>query len=375
MTRTLRMYSAYVGAHLRFLVTSVAALLDLSLEAISLLKFRLGCRLLELKKIVTRLTTQHLMEAIVVDSPSNLTDKFLPLTPEEQYQLQKKVAYLLFEIKECKKNIQLLETEHGKMETSIKTLLCQKNELDERKTNILDETKQLHWRIGERNCGDAVQDLIRMLKLVKDLERKESDFSSDSESRHEDVLQSVTYGAREGFPEFDQTLSQSMEKLAAAKKELAAKLRSVLSVKRKIGDVPTQVELIQYERKFSELYSQIRGKHKQTCKFYDTYNSLLEIKQLMQKETSLLNSINSQFQDALTSTEGRSKLVDSMEVIVKGAQQKLEKVQLSLLAEKKNSDSLREKYIAAVADQRQFSSLLKDFQDECAKNERLRLAV
>lgn len=34
--------------------------------------------------------------------------------------------------------------------------------------------------------------------------------------------------------------------------------------------------------------------HRQTCKYYATYNALLEIKELMLKETSLLNSLNSQ---------------------------------------------------------------------------------
>ncbi|XP_065035091.1 uncharacterized protein LOC103973059 isoform X5 [Musa acuminata AAA Group] len=316
-------------------------------------------------------TIQQYMDKLVVESPSELADKLLPLNLEEENQLQKKVAYLLLEIKESKNNVQQLQTEHGKVENSIKMLSCQMSELDKRKTDVLNETKLLHQRIDERNWGDAVQDMIRMLKIVKDLERKESDLLSSCKLIHADVEESFTYGGQLEFAEFDEALSQSMEKLTSAKREFAAKLRAILSVKRKIGDVPTQVELIQYERRFSELYSQIQEKHRQTSKYYDTYNALLEIKELMLKETSLLNSINSQLQDALTSSIGSSKLVDSMEVIVKGAQQKLEKVQLRLLAEKKHSDFLREKYTAAIADQRHFSLLLKAFQDECTKNERL----
>lgn len=38
---------------------------------------------------------------------------------------------------------------------------------DKRKTDVLNETKLLHQRIDERNWGDAVQDMIRMLKIVK----------------------------------------------------------------------------------------------------------------------------------------------------------------------------------------------------------------
>uniref|UniRef100_A0A5B7AIN0 Putative coiled-coil domain-containing protein 93 n=1 Tax=Davidia involucrata TaxID=16924 RepID=A0A5B7AIN0_DAVIN len=92
----------------------------------------------------------------------------------------------------------------------------------------------------------------------------------------------------------------------------------------------------------------------------------------MLKETSLLNSISSQFQDAITSTTGRTKLIDSMDGIVKGTQQKLEKVQLVLQAEQKVCDALKERYAAAIAEQRHSYSLLKAFQEECAKNECLR---
>ncbi|KAK0572548.1 hypothetical protein LWI29_033328 [Acer saccharum] len=167
-------------------------------------------------------------------------------------------------------------------------------------------------------------------------------------------------------------LSEELQKLDSAKRELAAKLREILSVKRKLGDLPSHSELIQYERRFSELYVQIQEKHQQTQKFYATYNALLEIKELMLKETSLLNSISSQFQDAITSTAGRMKLIDSMEKIVKGSQQKLEKVQLGLREEQKACDALKERYTTSIAEQRRCHSLLIAFQEECAKNERLR---
>jgi len=41
-------------------------------------------------------------------------------------------------------------------------------------------------------------------------------------------------------------------------------------------------------------FAYVQGKHQQTHKYYATYNALLEIKELMLKETSLLNSIISQ---------------------------------------------------------------------------------
>lgn len=92
----------------------------------------------------------------------------------------------------------------------------------------------------------------------------------------------------------------------------------------------------------------------------------------MLKEISLLNSIDSQFQDAIGNPAGRTKLIDSMEAILRGTQQKLEKVQPGLQAERKTFDALREQYTAAIANQRRSAALLKTFQKECKMNEKLR---
>ncbi|XP_057809016.1 uncharacterized protein LOC131023490 [Salvia miltiorrhiza] len=109
----------------------------------------------------------------------------------------------------------------------------------------------------------------------------------------------------------------------ATTKELATKLRSIVLLKRQLDEVPAQAELIQYELRLSELNTQIQKKLRQTRKHYDTYNALLEIKDLMLKETSLLNSINVQFQNAITSVDGRVKLTNSLEGISNGTQQLL----------------------------------------------------
>ncbi|XP_004501288.3 uncharacterized protein [Cicer arietinum] len=92
----------------------------------------------------------------------------------------------------------------------------------------------------------------------------------------------------------------------------------------------------------------------------------------MLKETSLLNSIISQFQEAFSSTDGRIKLVRSMEGIVNGSQQKLEKVRLGLQEEEKNLNDLKDRYAAAIGEQKRCYSLLKAYQEKCAKNERFR---
>ncbi|XP_035837936.1 coiled-coil domain-containing protein 93 homolog isoform X4 [Helianthus annuus] len=165
---------------------------------------------------------------------------------------------------------------------------------------------------------------------------------------------------------------QRLLSLMETLKALASKLRDITSLKRQRDDIPTQAELIQYERRFSELNVHIQGKLRQTRKYYATYNALLEIKELMLKETSLLNSLSSQFKDALNTPAGRAQLTSSMDGISKSIQQKLQNVRVTLQAEQKACEVLKKKHAAANLEKRRCYSLLKAFQEECARNARLR---
>ncbi|XP_071700893.1 uncharacterized protein [Rutidosis leptorrhynchoides] len=190
-------------------------------------------------------------------------------------------------------------------------------------------------------------------------------------SELEEMIHSDDYS--ESFTQLvDRSLANAVERLNLAKMDLASKLREITSLKRQRDDVPVQAELIQYERRFSELNVHIQGKLRQTRKYYATYNALLEIKELMLKETSLLNSVSSQLQDALKSPAGRATLTSSMDGISKSIQQKLQNVQVTLQAEQLAREALKKKHAAANLEKRRCYSLLKSFQEECTKNERLR---
>ncbi|KZV53902.1 coiled-coil domain-containing protein 93 [Dorcoceras hygrometricum] len=220
------------------------------------------------------------------------------------------------------------------------------------------------------------------------LERQESDFQSRRNlewSRLQvevEELDKILRGATDddGFCDaIDISFQNCSETLDSRKKELATKLRSVVQLKRELDEVPSQAELMQYTSKYdirsSELNNQIQKKHRQTRKHYDTYNALMEIKDLMLKEISLLNSISLQFQDAITSVDGRAKLIHSLEGILEGTQKKLEKVELTMQSEEKKCDSIKKKCTTAISEQRQNSSLLKFLQGERARNERLRAQI
>ncbi|XP_010432698.1 PREDICTED: coiled-coil domain-containing protein 93-like isoform X2 [Camelina sativa] len=261
---------------------------------------------------------------------------------------------------------------------SIRELSLKVNE--QRKCDVKDKLQQLRERISAEGVDVSVEELIQLLRSLKELEKEESEVHSNCSARRsalEDAVHDLEERVAKGNDgevqeeDLDGLLVESFDNLTSAKKELGATLREIVSLKRQIDDVPCQSELLQHERRFSELNVCIQEKLQQTRKLYATYNALLEIKDLMLKETSLLNSIGSQFQDVIGTPAGRGKLIDSMEGVMKGIQQKIGKVQLGLQEEQRLRDASKEKYIAAAAEQRKCYSVLRTFQEECTENERL----
>lgn len=72
------------------------------------------------------------------------------------------------------------------------------------------------------------------------------------------------------------------ELLAEANREVATSVRI-------IDDIPTRSELIQYERRFTELYQQVAWKLEETRKYYDQYNTLDTTLSYIQKEVTIEN--------------------------------------------------------------------------------------
>lgn len=252
---------------------------------------------------------------------------------------------------------------------------------NERKASVLTEMQLLKERIEEAGVGSKVQKLVSLLKKSKALERQGTDFQSDCNLKRVILQSEITKfeedlisdsADRDPHDYLDCSISDLSKKLKSVKKELSIKLRELVSMKRQLDELPIEAELVQYEHRFSELNVLIQDRLRQTRQYYETYNALLEIKDLMIKEISILNSVDSQLGDAIGSPAGRKKLTDSMEAILKGIRQKLEKVQLGLQVEQKTLDALREQYSAAIMDQRHCSVLLKDLQEECRKNESLK---
>ncbi|XP_071102764.1 coiled-coil domain-containing protein 93-like isoform X1 [Haliotis cracherodii] len=175
--------------------------------------------------------------------------------------------------------------------------------------------------------------------------------------------------ARAGL--IDKQYTADKEKLHKIRLLLARKNREIAGLQRKIDEVPTRAELSQYQRRFVELYSQIAAKHKETKQFYTLYNTLDDTKLYLAKELNLLNSIHDNFSQAMASQTNKDQFLKQFEQIVEGVKGNRAKVEKKKQEEKMKRDRLNDDYLNLVEQQRLYFKTVKDFKEECRKNETL----
>jgi hypothetical protein len=89
------------------------------------------------------------------------------------------------------------------------------------------------------------------------------------------------------FEEIDRNYQNEYEKLLLKKKDLFEQNKIINLLTRKIQVCPSKLELIQYQRRFQELYDQINQISEKSKKILNDLNSKEEIKRLLgQKVTS-----------------------------------------------------------------------------------------
>jgi len=149
-------------------------------------------------------------------------------------------------------------------------------------------------------------------------------------------------------------------------------MRDISLVERKIDEVPSRTELLQYQRQFVDLYEQVSSRLTETRQYYITYNTLEDTRAVvLAREVTILNSIHDNYKVAMSTKTHRDRYLESLDTIVKGVISTLEREDGKLAKEKKACDELNQRYLKLVEKERNFYKATKEFQEECKKNEKL----
>ncbi|KAI3981172.1 hypothetical protein MKX01_031066 [Papaver californicum] len=260
--------------------------------------------------------------------------------------IQTQVESVLNAIEMEEHRVQQLEEDLNHVQKSTEILCTSLNEQIQKKATVENEMQHLREKIiGEDGNIDVVQRVKVLLESVETLEKQECELRTSCEQKRSNLQAEVNELERISNSEETNSHSGDLHSFYDRTENWHSAKTGCTIIEARLDDQPSPPELIQYERRFSELYVQMKEKHQQTRQYYATYNALLEIKELVQKETSLLNSISSQ---------------------------KLGKVQHGLQEEQRKCDVFKEEYGASVVEQRRCSFILQALQEEYTKNEKLR---
>eukprot|EP00479_Gromia_sphaerica_P006336 TRINITY_DN175_c0_g1_i4.p1 TRINITY_DN175_c0_g1~~TRINITY_DN175_c0_g1_i4.p1 ORF type:complete len:108 (+),score=20.43 TRINITY_DN175_c0_g1_i4:91-414(+) len=91
----------------------------------------------------------------------------------------------------------------------------------------------------------------------------------------------------------------------------------------------------------------------------------------MSKEVSLFKSIQEDFSGYMKTPSSRKQFLTSFKAIVDGVSQSSEKVSEKLEASKAKLDQHNDKMQKLIEKQRKYYKAVKDFQEECNRNEQL----
>jgi len=250
------------------------------------------------------------------------------------------------------------------------------------KARVLRETEKLTELENEATNKELLGKLKGLVLLNETLKTQEAQFKANCKKQRAELMEQLkrleagdTDDETKRMREIEKLYDRDMEKLNKLRTVLAKKNQEIARINRLIDEIPTRAELLQYERRFVELYELVSEKLVETRKYFAMYNTLEEKYEFMQQEVKLLNSVVEGFPTAMKSKGGREKLLSQFQKILEGVDKQKEQVEKEYQIEKTGLDALKDKHSALLEKQRNYFKAVKEFQDECVKNEKLANAL
>ncbi|XP_027710481.1 coiled-coil domain-containing protein 93 isoform X2 [Vombatus ursinus] len=354
--------------HIETLMTKMAAMATeesrLTASAVGQI---VGLRSEEIKQIVSEYAEKQ-SELLAESSPEKLG---------VTQQHRRKVASLNKQIQQKTKLLEELQAKCTDLQAKYdeaKTKLSEVKSYSEK----LDQELAALEKIESQADPSILQNLRALVAMNENLKSQEQEFKAhcrEEMARLQQNIENLKAEASEDGDEkepnriIEQQYKIEKEKLQKIRLLLARRNREIAILQRKIDEVPSRAELTQYQKRFIELYSQVSATHKETKQFFTLYNTLDDKKVYLEKEISLLNSIHENFQQAMASSAARDQFLRQMEQIVDGIKQNRMKLEKKKQENKMRRDQLNDEYLELLEKQRLYFKTVKEFKEECRKNE------
>ncbi|KAL3056807.1 hypothetical protein OYC64_019310 [Pagothenia borchgrevinki] len=318
---------------------------------------------------------------------SEYAEKQSELTSEERserygplQQHRRAVASLNKQIQHRTKQLEELKAKHAEVKTGCddaKRNLVEATECSEK----LDRELKSLAELEEQADSSSLEKLRALVTMNENLKQQEQEFRTHCREEMARLQQNIedlkmasgqdTGEEKERNQLIDKQYNTDREKLQKIRLLMARRNREIAILQRNIDEVPSRAELTQYQKRFIELYSQVSATHKETKQFFTLYNTLDDKKVYLEKEVNLLNSIHDNFHQAMSSSAAKEQFLRQMEQIVEGIKQNRIKMEKKKQENKMRRDQLNDEYLELLDKQRLYFKTVKDFKEECRKNEML----
>ncbi|XP_077473228.1 coiled-coil domain-containing protein 93 [Stigmatopora argus] len=273
-----------------------------------------------------------------------------------------------------------LQAKHADVKQGCEKAKIKLNEVTEESDTLMTDLTMLE-DVEKQADSSVLETLTSLVTMNENLKLQEQEFRLHCKDEMNRLQQSVkdlqaSFGlGKEEETERNQCINKQCntdsEKLQKLRLSMARRNRDIAILQRKIDEVPCRAELTQYQKRFIELFCQVSATHKETKQFFTLYNTLDDKKVYLEKEVNLLNSIHDNFQQAMSSSAAKEQFIRQMEQIVEGIKQSRIKMEKKKQENKMRRDQLNDKYLELLELQRLYFKTVKDFKEECRKNEML----
>jgi len=219
---------------------------------------------------------------------------------------------------------------------------------------ILNETLKKQESLFKQTCKTQLAELKDMIAALDNV-------TEDEEQRR--------------MNEIEKMYLADAEKLRKLKELLAQKNQEIAKINRAIDEIPTRAELLQFERRFVELYDMVAAKMVETRQYYDMYNTLNNSYHYLQNQLTILESIVENFNIGMKTKPAQEAMVKQFGLMMEGVELSKVEADSQLSEVKMEEEMLVSKYNKLMEGQRAYFKAVKEFQEECTLNEKLSAAV
>uniref|UniRef100_A0A8C8EQQ9 Coiled-coil domain-containing protein 93 n=1 Tax=Oncorhynchus tshawytscha TaxID=74940 RepID=A0A8C8EQQ9_ONCTS len=252
-------------------------------------------------------------------------------------QHRRMVTSLNKQIQQKTKQLEELQAKRLEVKSGCEQAKSKLMEATEQTERLEKELSALEEAEGQADTG-LLEKLRALVGMNENLKHQEQEFRTHCRERSQLI---------------EKQYNTDKEKLQKIRLLMARRNREIAVLQRKIDEVPSRAELTQYQKRFIELYGQ---------------GGCLSLILFL---VNLLNSIHDNFQQAMASSGAKEQFLRQMEQIVEGIKQSRIKMEKKKQENKMRRDQLNDEYLELLDKQRLYFKTVKDFKEECRKNEML----